>query len=192
MYGEKINLILKDIEDKNVEIAGGSVIGIVLATINSLVKYIANLTLGKKKYANVQEEIKNILKQAEFLKNVSLNLIDADKQVLEELLQSYKLKNENNDNYIKICKKTVEFCLEVVGLAFKTLSLSDDISKIGNKMLESDFKICKYYSYASIQSAIVNVDINLEPIQDEEYKIEVKNKCNEILERSKKYLGFDV
>lgn len=192
MYGEKINLILKDIEDKNVEIAGGSVIGIVLATINSLVKYIANLTLGKKKYANVQEEIKNILKQAEFLKNVSLNLIDADKQVLEELLQSYKLKNENNDNYIKICKKTVEFCLEVVGLAFKTLKLSDDISKIGNKMLESDFKICKYYSYASIQSAIVNVDINLKPIQDEEYKIEVKNKCNEILKKSKEYLNFDV
>lgn len=192
MYGEKINLILKDIEDKNVEIAGGSVIGIILATINSLVKYIANLTLGKKKYANVQEEIKNILKQAEFLKNVSLNLIDADKQVLEELLQSYKLKNENNDNYIKICKKTVEFCLEVVGLAFKTLKLSDDISKIGNKMLESDFKICIYYSYASIQSAIVNVDINLKPIQDEEYKIEVKNKCNEILKKSKEYLNFDV
>lgn len=192
MYEEKIKLILKDIEDKNVEIAGGSVIGIILATINSLVKYIANLTLGKKKYEDVQEDVKIILDEAEYLKNISLTVIDADKEVLEELLHSYKLKKENNENYIQVCKKTVEFCLDVVGLAYKTLEISDKISKVGNKMLESDFKICIYYSYASIQSAIVNVYINLEPIQDEKYKIEVKNKCNEILKKSKKYLDFDV
>ena len=50
MYYEKLIPILSDLENKEIEIAGGSVVGMNLATINSLIKYISNLTLGKKKY----------------------------------------------------------------------------------------------------------------------------------------------
>ena len=104
------------------------------------------------------------------------------------MLNLYKLKKESPEQYWQMCIKAVEFCLNVLELAFETLKISDEISKIGNKMLSSDFKICKYYSYASIQAAIVNVEINLSGIEDEKYKISVKNKCDEILELSKKYL----
>ena len=48
MYNEKLNPILNDLENKDIEIAGGSVVGMVLSTINSLIKYIANLTVDKK------------------------------------------------------------------------------------------------------------------------------------------------
>ena len=44
MYNEKLNPILADLENKEVEIAGGSVVGMVLSTINSLIIYISNLT----------------------------------------------------------------------------------------------------------------------------------------------------
>lgn len=188
MYSEKLKPILKDIENKNVEIAGGSVVGMTLATVNSLIIYISNLTLGKKKYEEFQIRIQDVIEKTEILKKTSLAVIDADKEVLCELLNSYKLRNENKEQYSKMCIKAVEFCLNVVELAFETLKMSDEISKIGNKMLESDFKICKYYSYASIQSAIVNVEINLDGVLDEEYKINVKNKCNEIIEEAKKYI----
>lgn len=188
MYEEKLKPILKDVENKDLEIAGGSVIGMVLATVNSLIIYIANLTIGKKKYEDVQTRIQDIIKETEVLKKTSLAVIDADKEVLSELLNLYKLKKENPEQYWQMCIKAVEFCLNVLELAFETLKISDEISKIGNKMLSSDFKICKYYSYASIQAAIVNVEINLSGIEDEKYKISVKNKCDEILELSKKYL----
>ena len=65
MYYEKMNSILNDIENREIEIAGGSVVGIVLSTINSLIKYTSNLTLDKKNYENVQENIKVILEKAE-------------------------------------------------------------------------------------------------------------------------------
>ena len=71
MYYEKMIPILSDIENRDLEIAGGSVVGIVLSTINSLITYISNLTIGKKKYEDVQDKVKDILLQAENLKEKS-------------------------------------------------------------------------------------------------------------------------
>ena len=188
MYFEKMNPILNDIENKEIEIAGGSVVGIVLSTINSLITYISNLTIGKKKYEDVQDKVKDILLQAENLKEKSLKAIDKDKEILEEILEAYKLRKENIQNYQQVCKKAVDFCMEVVDIANETLKLSDEISKVGNRMLASDLKISKYYSIASVQSAMENVYINLKSIEDEEYTNRIENKCKEILEAIQKYI----
>lgn len=181
MYNEKLNPILADLENKEVEIAGGSVVGMVLSTINSLIIYISNLTLGKKKYENVQDKIKEILIEAEDLKIKSLKAIDKDKKILEEILIAYKIRKQNEQKYQEVCKKAVEFCMEVLNIAKNTLELTGKITKYGNKMLSSDFEICKYYSIASIKSAIVNVEINLNQIEDEQYKANIQSVCNSIL-----------
>ena len=188
MYFEKMNPILNDIENKEIEIAGGSVVGIVLSTINSLITYISNLTIGKKKYEDVQDKVKDILLQAENLKEKSLKAIDKDKEILEEILEAYKLRKENIQNYQQVCKKAVDFCMEVVHIADKTLKLSDEISKVGNRMLASDFKICKYYSIASVQSAMENVYINLKSIEDEAFTKQIEDECKDILEEIQKYI----
>ena len=141
MYFEKMNPILNDLENKEIEIAGGSVVGMALSTINSLIKYIANLTINKKNYEDVQDKVKEILEKAENLKQNSLQAIDKDKELLEEILNAYKIRKENAEKYSQVCKQAVEFCMNVVNIANETLKLSDEISKVGNKMLSSDFKI---------------------------------------------------
>jgi len=181
MYYEKMEPILNNLEDKELEIAGGSVVGMVLSTVNSLIKYIANLTLNKKKYEEVQDKIKEILEQAETLKMESLKAIDKDKEILEKILGAYKTRKENEEHYQTVSKEATEFCMKVLYIANDTLKLSEDISKVGNKMLESDFKICKYYAIASIQSAIENVYINLKGVTDEKYRQDVENRCKVIL-----------
>ena len=85
-------------------------------------------------------------------------------------------RKEKPKEYEEANKKAVEFCLEVMKDAMKTLELTDKISKCGNKMLSSDFKICKYYAIASVKASIVNIEINLESIQDEEFKKEKKEE----------------
>lgn len=185
MYKEKLNDILCDIENKEVDIAGGAIVGMVLSVTNSLIKYISNLTVGKKKYIEVQEKVNEILINAENLKKQTLNIIDKDKEILERILDAYKLRKEDYDNYVKINKEAVDFCMQVLNLAFETLKLAKEISLVGNRMLASDFKICAYYSFASIESAIVNVEINLNSIDDENYKKQIKDECTNILNEAK-------
>lgn len=188
MYGEKIEEILLNLEDSKIHLAGGSAVGVVLSVVNALIKYIANLSLGKKKYENVQDKIEEILKEAEELKQKSIRAIDEDKEILEKILNAYKIRKENEKQYQEVLKEAVTFCMEVVSIAYDTLILSDRISKVGNKMLESDFKICKYYAIASVQSAIENVKVNVKEIENIEYKLLVEKKCNETLEEGGQYV----
>ena len=181
MYHEKLNPILNDLENKDIEIAGGSVVGIVLSTINSLIKYIANLTVDKKNYENVQDKVKEILNKAEELKQNSLQAIDKDKEVLEKILYAYKTRKDNPENYEQVCREAVDFCMNVVYISNDTLKLSVEISKVGNKMLASDFKICKYYSIASIQSA-------MEAINDKIYANKIEEECKKILQEIQNFI----
>ena len=183
MYYEKIENILKDIENKELEIAGGSVVGINLSITNSLIIYIANLTIGKKNYQDVQDKVIEILEEAKILKTQSLKSIDKDKEVLENILLGYKNRKESPEEYQKICKEAVDFALEVIELAYKTLNLSCQISKVGNKMLSSDFKICKYYAEASVNASKENLYINLNSIDDEEYKKQINENYENIIKK---------
>ncbi|MCI9064152.1 MAG: cyclodeaminase/cyclohydrolase family protein [Clostridia bacterium] len=185
MYYEKIEDILNDLEDKELEIAGGSVVGMMLATVNSLIIYISNLTIGKKKYLEVEEEVKQILQEAKVLKQKSMLSIDKDKEVLEKILDKYKTRKDGPEEYELACKEAVEFALEVVEIAYKTKDLSDKISKVGNRMLASDFKICKYYSEASIKASKENYYINYNSIENEKIQKELNSKYNKILEKYK-------
>lgn len=183
MYAEKIEDILQDLENKELEIAGGSVVGMILSTVNSLIKYIANLTIGKKNYADVQEQVKQILQEAENLKRKAMLSIDKDKEVLEKMLLTYKNRKEEPLTYQQACREAVEFALEVVEIAYKTLELSKEIAKVGNKMLASDFKICEYYSEASIKASKENYFINYNSIEDAQYKEKINNEYLKILDK---------
>lgn len=186
MYNEKLKPILYDLANKEIEIAGGSVVGMVLSITNALIQYICNLTIGKKNYLNVQEEVISIKTDAEKIKLNMLEVIDKDKEVLEDILKAYKIRKEEPNQLEEAEKRAVKFCIEVTTKALETLKLTDRISKVGNKMLASDFKICKYYAFASVEASIVNVKINLDFIEDEDFKIENERLYLKLYEEAKK------
>ena len=185
MYYEKLLPILTDLENKDVEIAGGSVVCMVLSITNALIDYICNLTVGKKNYQDVQDEVLLIQNDANDLRVQVLKAIDKDKEVLENLLNAYKTKKEKPEEYENKTIEAVEFCIDVTEKAYETLKLSDRISKIGNRMLASDFEICKIYSFAAIEASIVNVKINLDAVENENYKMNMTEKYEQILKKAK-------
>ena len=79
--------------------------------------------------------------------------------------------------------------MEVAEIVYKTCILTKRISEVGNKMLASDFKICKYYSIASMNSAIENVYVNLEKITDIEFKTMIKSECDNKLKSINLYMN---
>lgn len=181
MYSEKIEDILLDLENNKIHLAGGSTVGMVLAIVNSLIIYISNLTIGKKKYEDVQIQVKEILKEAQKIKRKSMDVIDRDNLILEQILFAYKIKKDNKQKFQNILKEAVDFGMNVLKIAFSTYMLSEKISKVGNKMLESDFRICKYYAIASVKSALENVKINLSEVNDIQYKKMVEENYKAII-----------
>lgn len=177
MYKDtSIEMFLDDLENSDVQMGGGSLIGYNLASVCSLICYIANLTIGKKRYIDVEDEAKEILGRAQELKEYSLSLIDEDKKMLEEILATYKLRNENKEEYENVCLRAADFSFETLEKSIEVLKLTKDISKIGNLMLVSDFEISAYMSYSCVEASVTNIKINLLNIEDENYSEKMKNK----------------
>lgn len=187
LYNEKMKPILEDLENSEIELAGGSAVGMVLSITNSLIGYICNLTIGKKKYEDVKDEVLKIQKEAKKIKEKALNVIDEDRLVLDNLLKAYKIRKEEPEKLEKASKDSVLFCNMVMEDSLETLKLVNRLEKVGNKMLESDFKICKKYAFSSIESSIVNIDINLKYVQDEKFKNEIIKNYTMKFNEAKKY-----
>ena len=110
LYNEKIRPILDDLENPEIELAGGSAVGMVLSITDSLISYICNLTIGKKKYENVQDEVIKIKKEAEVLREKALKVIDEDRVVLDKLLKAFKVRKEEPEKLEEASKESVLFC----------------------------------------------------------------------------------
>ena len=185
MYYEKLMPILADLESKDVEVAGGSVVPMVLSIINALIDYICNLTKDKKNYQNVREEVLKIKEECEELRRNTLKAIDQDEKILKEILDAYKKRNEEPEKLEEVSKKSAEFCIEVTENALNTLKLAKRISEIGNRMLSSDFKICMLYAFTSVEAGIENVKINVDSVKDEAYKNTLTEKYKKLYEEAK-------
>ena len=189
MYFEKLTPILNDIENKDIDVAGGSVVSMVLAITNSLINYTCNLTKDKKKYEDVRDEVLKIDEQAKKLQQKNLIAIDKDEEILRKMLQAYKNRKEEPEKLEQIYMESAEFCVSVTENALETLKLAEQISKIGNRMLASDFKICMLYAYTSVEASLENVKINIDSIKDEEYRNKLEVKCEELYVEAKKIKG---
>lgn len=187
LYNEKIKPILDDLENPKIELAGGSTVGMVLSITDSLISYICNLTIGKKKYENVQNEVLEIKQEAEVLKKRALKVIDEDRVVLDKLLKAFKVRKEEPEKLEEASKESVLFCNMVMEDSLETLKLVSRLEKVGNRMLESDFKICKKYAFTSMESSIVNIDINLKYVKDEELKKKIVKNYTSKINEAKKY-----
>lgn len=175
-YGEKMLPILEDLENHDIELAGGSTVGMILSITDSLLIYICNKTIGKKKYENVQDEVIEIKNEAQNLRKRAIEIVDEDRNVLKKILEAYRNIKQNAEMYDEVCKESVKFCIETMEEGIKTLNLSKKLEKVGNKMLESDFKICKKYANAAIAASIENIEINLKSVSDEKFKNEARKE----------------
>ena len=113
MYLENLNELTKVLESKDINLAGGATVGIILTIVNSLIIYTGNLTVGKEKYKLYESEIKQILEAANDLKMEMMLAVEKDKCILDELLKAYKNRKQDKNSYQQICRESVEFCLEV-------------------------------------------------------------------------------
>lgn len=183
MYPEgTVNQFLDDLASESSIPGGGSAAALAGSMTAAVVSFISNLTIGKKKYEDVEDEAKEILAKAEELRKELVNMVDEDSQILEEILATYK--KGDKEELLAVSKKAVEFSMDMTRKCVDIMDLSLHISKIGNRMLASDFEVAAFIGDAAVNSAIANVKINLKSIKDEDYVERIEDNYSQLREKS--------
>lgn len=183
MYSkETIEGFLNDLASEQSIPGGGSAAALSGALNAAVISFISNLTIGKEKYKDVEDEAKAILAESNQLKKEMLLMIDQDSQILSQILDSYKAGDQTKVK--SVCSDAVEFSMDMTKKALRLMELTLAISKIGNRMLASDFEVAAYIGDAAVGSAVANIKINLKSLDDNEYKENVKKEYKALKAKS--------
>jgi len=170
---------------------GGSVAALVGSLGAALLCMVANFTVGKPKYKIVEKDVKEILKKTEELKNDLSALIQEDVEAYGKFAQASKMpketpqmKKKRAQALQKALKEAAEVPWRTAEASFQVIELGQKLLPKGNPNLVTDIAVGVLLAEAALQSAVVNVEINLSFIKDEEYKKEKSKSLSRILSRA--------
>lgn len=153
---------------------GGNVAAMTGALSSSLCAMVCNLTIGKKKYAKVEEEMSSLLDKAEEFRNKFLDLSQKDNEAFEKVMEAFKLpketdaeKNIRSDKIEEATIYAAEIPLETIRTISQLISVVKTISQKGNKNSISDIGCAASLLRASAESAYLNVLINCASLQNQ-------------------------
>jgi formiminotetrahydrofolate cyclodeaminase len=173
---QPIRHFMDKLASKSPEPGGGSVAALTGALGAALVSMVANLTLGKEKYKDVQPQIEQLLKESEKLRAELQDLIQKDTEAYGALSAVYKMpKNTDAEKAARTEKMQVALkiaCQVPFDIGLKSLDiakLAQRAADIGNVGAVSDAGVAVLLAQACCQSAALNVKINVNSIKDESY-----------------------
>lgn len=152
---------------------GGSASAYSGAMAAALVCMVARLTIGKKKYADVEAQMWNILNQAETLQRELKQAVKDDARSFDDLLTAIRLPKDTPENIAKrnaeIIKATLNAAyipLTVCEKALSVMRLAIDVASAGNINALSDAGSAFSLARAAFNGASMNVQINLKGIEE--------------------------
>ena len=168
---------------------GGSTAALTGALAAALVSMVGHLTVGKKRYADVEAEVKDLLGRSEALRHQLSQLLEADTQVYSTLSKAYKLPRGNDEQKaartaaIQAALKEAEAVpMQIAEACVEVLDLCTPMAEKGNRLVVSDAGVAALLAEAGLRSAALNVLINLAYIKDEGFARGERAKLDRLLE----------
>jgi formiminotetrahydrofolate cyclodeaminase len=148
---------------------------------------VGNLTLGKKKYENVQEDITVILKKAEVLQKELITLVEEDAKVFEPLSKAYGLPKNTEEEKAKkeeVLEDALRIAcsvpIKIMEKSMEAIALHEELVKKGTRIAISDVGVGVLFCKSSLMGASLNVYINTKLMKDKEYSDNI-NRMTEIM-----------
>ena len=192
LIDKKVSNFLDELASNSPTPGGGSVAALAGALGAALISMVGNLTVGKKKYEDVEEDIKKIVSSSEKLRYELSQLIEEDVKAFNNFMATYKMPKETEDEKRMRTEKIQEALIEAAKVPLKTaykcldiMILSREVAEKGNVNLISDVGVAVLMAEAALESAILNVKINLRMIKDEKVRTELSSSMEEILLKEK-------
>ncbi len=167
--------------------AMGGAIGMALSNM------VGNLTVGKKKYADVEGEVKELVAKGEAVILKLKRLVDKDAEVFEPLSKAYGLP-KNTPEEVKFKEETMENCcktacgvpMEIMRAAFEGIKIHARMGQIGTMIAISDVGCGVVFLKSALISGSLNVIINLNTIKDPAFLSATRKEMDELLSTGSK------
>jgi len=187
LAGSTVKEFLSELASSSPAPGGGSVAALAGALGAALSSMVCNLTIGKEKYADVQDEIKKVLKKSEALRKKLTILIDKDTDAFNDVMKAFKMPKETEEQKNKRSKAIQEgykvaasVPLETARTCKEILDVAVVVAKKGNQSSITDAAISAIMAKAGVESAILNVKINLGSIRDEKFVKKISEELEKI------------
>ena len=168
---------------------GGGASALAGALGNALGQMVANLTIGKKKYADVEAEIKELLGRMQKLQAAFVTLADRDAQVFAPLAQCYSLPSLTEEEKAYKEKVMEERLLdasfvphEIMEHAVAMLGILEILGDKGSRLAVSDVGVGVQFIRASLLGAVMNVYINTKSMKNREKAEELNARAGQLIE----------
>lgn len=168
---------------------GGGASAVAAAVGASLGQMVASLTLGKKRYADVQGRIEELIPRFEAVRDELLVLADEDAKAFEPLSRAYGLpKGTEEERAHKAevmeaaLRSACEPPLKIMEKACEAIDLVDEISRIGTRIAISDAGAGATLLSAALKAVSLNIFINAKSMADREYAEDLLSHTQEMLD----------
>lgn len=177
MLTEKtVTKFLDELSSNSPAPGGGSVSALAGSLGTALSSMVCNLTIGKKKYSDVESEMKIIVGKSEHLRRAFTLLIDQDAEAFSKVMEAFGLPKETDDHKAlrfaaieEATKEATLIPLRVMKHAVDALALTKMVAERGNVNSVSDAGVSALMLHAAAEGAAMNVRINLRNISDQEF-----------------------
>ena len=165
---------------------GGGASALVGAIGIALGDMVGELTVGKKKYADVEEEVRELMVRAQALRERFLTLIDGDAEAFAPLAKAYGIPKDD-PNRAEIMENALKVAcgvpMDIMRACGEALDIIAEFAAKGSKLAISDAGCGAILCKAAMQAASLNVFINTKSMKDRACAESLENEANALLEK---------
>lgn len=192
MYADlTVNQFLDALASKEPVPGGGSGAALAGALAAALVSMVCNLTIGKKGYEAVEREMEGLLAESEAIRKELPQLLEADTQAYARVMEAYRMPRASEEEkqareaaMQERLKEAAEVPLRIAERCGRIVALALPAARMGNKWAVSDAGVGALLAEASLQSALLNVEINLASIKDAAYVEGMRKRMASLVEEA--------
>ncbi|MFA5560314.1 MAG: cyclodeaminase/cyclohydrolase family protein [Acholeplasmataceae bacterium] len=188
----KVIDFIEEVDSNSPAPGGGSVSALAAALGSALSSMVGHLTIGKKKFLALDEEIQTKFKEhlsaLKQYKTKLVELIDKDTDAFNSIMEAVRMpKNTEEEKALRLKKmeegtiEAIQVPLMVAKEADKMMDYLPFILEHGNKQAASDFGVSVLMIAAGVEGAVLNVLINLPGLSNEETKSNFIKEAKEVL-----------
>ena len=169
---------------------GGGAAALTGAIGIALGNMVGSLTVGKKTYADVEDEMWELKKKCDQLQKDFLHLIERDAEVFEPLSKAYGMPRETEEEKAEkarvmeaALKEACSVPMEIMEKCCEAIELIVEFGAKGSKLAISDAGVGAAFCKAALKGASLNVYINTKSMVDRAYAEELNKKADAMLEK---------